>query len=286
MKKVRYNESGENMNEFDKLYLADFEELSLYECGKERCQPGKVIQLDIKDYHLFHYILAGSGTFIFEDKVYHLKKGDIFYIPPKMTAKYFPSNDNPWVYTWIGFGGTRADKYLKRMDISATNPIYHDNKENELKPLFNELAEKYMRTKYLNIETLAIFMNIMYKMMIAGHRKEIMLTAKETHIKMTKQFIENNFQFKLKVTDIASALSISPNYLANIFKEELNSSPKEMLTNYRMMKAMQLLTETKKSIKDIALSVGYENALHFSAEFKRVKKVSPKLYRYQNTHQE
>lgn len=267
------------MNEIDELYKADFEELSLHECGKEYCQPGKVIQMDYKPYHMFHYVLSGTGTFILEDKVYNLKKGDLFYIPPNHTAKYFPSNEDPWAYVWIGFSGLRSDKYLKRIDINKNHPILLENKDLDLKPLFNDLAEKYNRSKFLNIEVLSIFMNIMYKMMINGYKKEILLTPKETHIKMTKQFIENNFQFKIKVTDIAQALAISPNYLANICKEEINSSPKEMLTNYRMMKAAEILTKTNKPIKDVAKMVGYDNGLHFSAEFSRVKEMSPKKYR-------
>lgn len=267
------------------LYLANFKDLSLHESGKERCQPGKVIQLDIKDYHLFHYIASGAGTFIFGGQIYHLKKGDLFYIPPHMTAKYYPNETNPWTYVWVGFNGTKSDAYVRRMNLSQSNPIYHGSKDQELRTLFLELSDKYNHAKYLNMEVLSIFIKILYRMMVSGNQKDVLLTTNESHIKMTKQFIENNFQFKIKITDIADSLSISPNYLANIFKTELGITPKEMLTEYRMKKATEYLNHTQMLIKDVALKVGYSNALHFSAEFKRVYKVSPLEYRNQHTIQ-
>lgn len=263
----------------NELYLADYKDLSLHECGKERCQPGKKIQLDVKDYHLFHYIVSGSGTFVFDNVSYNLKKGDLFYIPPEHTAKYYPNDNDPWYYVWVGFDGTKAEQYLKRMNLSKETPIYHTNKDSELTILFNKLAEKYNHAKYLNIEVLAIFIQIIYIMMTSGHLKDVLLTTNESHIRMVRQFIDNNFQFKIKVSDIAQSLSISPNYLANLFKKELGISPKTMLTEYRMKKAVQYLTSTTLSIKEVALKVGYDNALHFSTEFKKFYKLSPIMYR-------
>lgn len=270
------------MNEFDGLLVANFTELSLTECGREKCQPDKRILMDIKPHHIFHYVLYGSGVFILDAKKYYLKKGDLFYVPPGHTAQYYPDAHDPWIYVWIGFSGSRSEDYLKRIGLSIEQPIYHDSRSLELKSLFNDLADKYNHSKYLTLESLSVFMNILYLMLISNHKKDVLLSSKETHIRMAKQFMENNFQFKIKITDIANALSLSPNYLANIFKEQLGISPKEYLTETRMQKASQYLINSHMSIKEIASKVGYDNALHFSAEFKRVKKVSPSLYQKNN----
>lgn len=270
------------MNGNDRLLEAHFDELALYECGREKCQVGKVIRNDMKAYHLFHYILYGSGTFVFRDETHHLKKGDLFYIPPGESAIYYPSKHDPWIYAWIGFNGSRSEEYLRRIGLNEFQPIYHDYKDLVLKPLFNDLADKYNHSKFLSIESLAVFLNILYKMMIFEHEEDVLLTPKQTHIRMAKQFIENNFQFPIKVTDIADSLSLSPNYLANIFKQELNISPKQYLIDYRMQKACQYLSSSDMQIQDVAKRVGYPKPLHFSAEFKRVKGISPSRYRSMN----
>lgn len=273
---------GDFMNDTNGILKADFKDLTLNECGREKCQPGKVITNDVKAYHLFHYILYGSGTFVFQDKVYNLKKGDLFYIPPGETAKYYPKEGNPWIYTWVGFSGERSNYFINRLGLSYANPIYKDTKSYDLNQMFNELADKYNYSKYLSIELLSVFLNILYKMIIVNHEDEIILSARQTHIRMARQFIENNFQFKIKIIDIADSLSISPNYLANIFKQELGKSPKQVLTEYRMQKACNLLTNTRLNIAETAKRVGYPNPLHFSAEFKKIKGVSPKKYKIHN----
>jgi len=271
------------MSNVNQLLLANFSELSLHECGREKCQPGKIIKLDIKPYHLIHYVLYGSGTFIYQDKTYYLKKGDVFYIPPQETATYFPNDEDPWIYVWIGFSGQRSDQYLDHLKIDSSNPIYHDNKDLELKPLFNELADRYNHAKFLNIEVLSIFMNILYKMITGKNKQEIILTSPQTHVRMAKQFIENNFQFDIKITDIANALSVNPNYLSNLFRAEIGISTKQYLVEYRIQKACQLLSNGTMLIKDVAKKVGYKNPLYFTSEFTRIKKLSPTKYQNQNS---
>ena len=266
----------------DPLLDASFEELALHECGREKCQVGKVIKNDKKSYHLFHYVLNGGGTFVYNDETYKLYKGSIFYIPPGEQAIYYPDEDNPWIYSWVGFSGERSEEFLNRLRLNEENVIYHDSGDLPLKPMFNDLADKYNHSKYLNLECLAIFMNILYKMTITDHEDDVILSPKQSHIRMAKEFIANNFQFKIKVTDIADSLSLSPNYLANIFKEILGISPKQYLTEYRMQKACQYLSSQDIMIKDVAKRVGYPNALHFSAEFRRIKNMSPTMYQHTN----
>ena len=67
--------------------------------------------------------------------------------------------------------------------------------------------------------------------------------------------------------------------LFNIFKQNLNLAPKEYLLQYRMDKAKEFLEETTDPIQDIALSVGYNDALAFSEMFRHIVGVSPSQYR-------
>jgi len=270
------------MNLQDSLFFANYTELSLHECGREKCKPDKVITNDPKAYHLFHYVLYGSGVFSDDVHTFELKKGDLFYIPPGKSAHYHPNKTDPWIYVWIGFGGSRAEKYLQRMGISEQHPIYRDHKSMELKPLFNDLADKYNHSKVLGIDSLSVFLTILHKMMTSEHDQDFLLTAGQTHVREAKQFIENNFQFQVKVTEIADSLSLNPNYLTNLFRAELGISPKRYLSEYRVYKACQMLSGEDVPIKDVAKRVGYPNPLHFSSEFKKIKGVSPSEYRLHN----
>ena len=64
--------------------------------------------------------------------------------------------------------------------------------------------------------------------------------------------------------------------------ELTGQSPQEFLSNYRMVKAAELLKLTSLSIADIGSAIGYENQLHFSRAFKNIYGVSPREWRNQH----
>lgn len=66
-------------------------ELYIFECGFEHCTPRDPYQYEQIDYYLIHYIIKGEGSFFIKDKVYTLKSGDGFVIPPGTDSNYYPS---------------------------------------------------------------------------------------------------------------------------------------------------------------------------------------------------
>ena len=59
-------------------------------------------------------------------------------------------------------------------------------------------------------------------------------------------------------------------------------TPNDYLSFFRMEESCRLLIQTDKSIKEIAVLVGYENPLTFSRAFKNIHGVSPLAYRVKN----
>lgn len=265
----------------DKLPPVDrYLELNLRECGKEKCIPDKKIHFTPKNYHLFHYVMAGKGFFILNNRKYELKKGDIFYIPPLSEPDYYPSNKEPWTYAWVGFNGLYSEDYVLQTGLSNQNPIYHEKINLPLKDYFNALIERHNEINYLDLKCLGYFHLLIATMIESNEEINEILSKKQRYVNNAKEFIHNNYQFEVSVEDIANSIGITPNYLANIFQEVCNISPKQYLTEIRMKQANLLITNKKEfKIKDIALMVGYKNQLHFSSEFKKYNKKSPLDYR-------
>ncbi|HEY8419342.1 MAG TPA: AraC family transcriptional regulator [Clostridia bacterium] len=263
----------------EQLDLSKFTDLSLQECGREKCIATKDIVFTAKPYHLFHYVLAGKGYFHLDGNAYELKRGQIFYIPPMLRPKYYPDRTDPWTYTWIAFDGLYADRLLKLCDISREKPIFSDTKDYKLFKYFIEISDIYQQKGYLDIKCLGLMYELFAEMMAMNKSlTNYTLTAKEGHIKQAKEFIMYNYQFNITIKDIADSLNITSNYLANIFNEVLGCSPKAWLTKYRMEKACSLLRTGEYSIGKVANMVGYKNQLHFATEFKKHFKMTPTEY--------
>lgn len=257
----------------------DHLELSLNECGREKCSPLKRILSYAKEWHVLHHIVSGKGTFILDGKKYKLKRGNMFYIPPGFEAEYYPDSNEPWVYNWVGFSGIDVEEYLNASGLSIEFPIFYDE-EMVLNDFFYQLISAYNHFGRLNIRSLGyLYIIFSHVIELNKHKQNITLSIKGSHVKEAIEFITYNYQFNISVKDIASSLNLTPNYLSSIFKSEIAMSTKQFLTKYRMEKACQLLLSKDMLIKDIALEVGYKNQLHFSSEFKKNMKMSPTAYR-------
>lgn len=261
------------------IHADQYIELNLRECGREKCIPQKAFDFTVKDYHLFHYVVMGEGYLEMGGKKYHLHKGNIFYIPPKEHPVYYPDQNEPWTYCWLGFDGSNAAKYLSESGISIENPIVHDRNDFALKTIFDGIYDRYQEAGFLDLRCLGLAYQIFDILLgLSPTSSDIPLSAKERIVKSGKEFIANNYQFAITVDDIAKSMGVTPNYLANIFSESIGLSPKRYLTNYRMDKACLLLKTKRYKIKEVGKKVGYENQLHFSTEFKKQFGVSPLQY--------
>ena len=78
--------------------------------------------------------------------------------------------------------------------------------------------------------------------------------------------------------DLAEAAGMSRSSFAQRFKETVGSSPMDYLARWRMLVAADKLASTRKSIAEVALSLGYESESAFSTAFKRTMGCSPRQY--------
>ncbi len=262
------------LNKFNAAYSED---LSLFECGKEECRVDKKIVNAAKPYHLFHYILDGKGYFELDGVKYKLVKDTIFFIPNGVSARYYPDPNDPWVYEWLGFNGTIANKVIEGINLSSKNPIISCS-NTDLRKYFNSIYLRYADKGQLDLKCLGMMYELLSTLIDALASEKENASSKRVLVLLAQEFINNNYQFQIKITDVAKNVNVSANYLANIFKETLGVSTKGYLTKVRMERASALLLSSKYNIQQVALLVGYKNQLHFSGEFKKYYGVSPKQY--------
>ena len=93
------------------------------------------------------------------------------------------------------------------------------------------------------------------------------------------EYIKENIYNDISLTKTADAIYISPNYLSRIFKQEMNETFIEFVTNSKMTEAKELLKNTNYKIYEIADMLKYKDVNHFTRVFKRVFSVTPTDYR-------
>ncbi|GIQ71330.1 hypothetical protein XYCOK13_41540 [Xylanibacillus composti] len=94
-----------------------------------------------------------------------------------------------------------------------------------------------------------------------------------------KSYIMDHAHKDLSLESIARHVQRSPYYVSKLFKEHFGMNYIDYLTACRIEKAKQLMLDKEKSLKAIAVEVGYHNPNYFSRVFKKICGNSPTAYR-------
>ncbi|MBO5617711.1 MAG: helix-turn-helix domain-containing protein, partial [Pseudobutyrivibrio sp.] len=97
-------------------------------------------------------------------------------------------------------------------------------------------------------------------------------------INKAKQYIDENYMKELTLDDVSRVVNISSYYFSKVFKEETGENFIDYLTKLRIEAAKNLLKTTNKSMKEIALEVGYSDPNYFSRNFKKYTGKTPTDY--------
>ena len=108
----------------------------------------------------------------------------------------------------------------------------------------------------------------------------------QTTIKYLKEYVENNYIYDISMQEAAEEMGYSDAYFSKLFKQYFNQNFTAYLTEYRIKKAKELLSNTNHSIKDISRMVEYTDSNYFAKIFKRLVGEIPSKYRENLTENE
>lgn len=261
-----------------------FSDFYLCFCGYAKCSPLHSFGPAVRPNYILHYIMEGKGKFLVNGEEYNLQKGQGFLIEPEVQTFYQADEKVPWTYLWIGFGGKKAEDYLRDLGLNKKQLIFQCGCGEELKQIVYSMLKhrKYTAANEYVLEGLlyTFFGTLKENMEIAGNAGE---KDGNLYVRKAVEFIQNNYADPVRVKDIADYVGVNRSYLYTLFQDNLQLSPKEYLTNFRLTRAAELLQLTDLSVETVAMSCGYQDALGFSKIFKAKMGITPSAYRKENT---
>lgn len=246
-----------------------------------------------RDFTELTVILSGKGGYYVEGETYDVMAGDIIICNPGVRHRNIVANkDEPTVEFFTGFYGYHF-KNMPPESIELNGGGYllrmaADTKHEVLKQCYEMLAEneacqigKYFMLKARLMQVLLLMMRE-----IVGTPQQKQKGCnfesynKSYAVKKIVSYLNEHYNQKISLDQIAHNMYLSPVYVSKIFKEETGESPINYLIKIRLEKARDILQEEKMgSIKSIANAVGYEDVYHFSKLFKKYYGISPQNYR-------
>jgi len=110
------------------------------------------------------------------------------------------------------------------------------------------------------------------------------LAVDDVHIAMALRFIREHVSEPITPKDVACAVPVPRRTLEKRFRKLLSRSLHEEILAVRMGRVKQLLTETKLSLEQIAVTMNYEHPEYLSVVFKREVGLTPREFRARHEH--
>ena len=161
------------------------------------------------------------------------------------------------------------------MILRQTNPIEYDNNQT----LARSIIHNKQRSEWLKMESRGIIFQICSRFLVNATTKAV--TKNERILKATK-LIHANLAGNITIEKLAAEVKISQEHFIRLFKQTTGTTPMLYINQKRIEKAELLLLTTERPIREIALTLGYEDNSYFVRAFKRVTNTTPSEYRRQN----
>jgi AraC-like DNA-binding protein len=267
--------------------LAPYElDLSVLFSGEGKPLPGHKIGPSIHDYYLIHTVIDGKGVFESGSHSHVCVKGDTFVIFPGSLFSYQADRAQPWTYVWVGLKGEAVQQLLQEVGVTPDKPLIHLDNLIEIHNLYEHIRFSFQRSAYPRLESLEAsgwLRLLVHKFGIANisslSAQSITLPdVIDRQIDQAIRWITLRFHQQISIDHMASSLGYHRAHLSKVFKQKIGMSPKQYLLKVRMDKAKELLGGTL-TIDQVSSSVGFNDALYFSKQFRKWSGMSPSEYR-------
>lgn len=258
-------------------YYYSNQEFSIINVGYDDFSVVKPItEFRTQNFYTWHFVISGSGTLEIYGNKYNIKSGEMFFIPPDIPMRYYPTKSDPWEYVWFSFKGDLIEYYSELVGFSFQNPIYKSQNFEVIKSLLKKLLDLLINNEGGYFSVISTF----YKIMDVST-----IISELTEIQQVKCLIDENFATpSFCVEQTCRDVGISHAHLLRLFKDAYGVTLIKYITNKRIELACELLRTTNLSVCSVAYSCGFSDEIHFMKTFKKTIGLSALQYKRKQLH--
>ena len=242
--------------------------------------------------HNFHFfLLLQTGEFQIEIdfELYKIKAPAVLYIHPSQVHRILKADKTNISFLGLSSENLNPD-YLKTLEqfIYPTKPLLLESEVfdtlNQTMTLATTIFKRKKDKLYASI--LKDYCNAFIGIIVSQYLNKTTTSDNSTrfHI-ITKEFkllLERNFILMKRPSNYANALNISTPYLNQCVRKTTGFSVSHHIQQRIILEAKRQLYHSKKSVKEIAFELGYEDYPYFSRLFTKITGMTALEFRNKN----
>jgi len=233
---------------------------------------------------LFQYTISGTGIFKNSNGEHPVPAGSGFLcrLSDPETSYYYPENTTePWHFIFFNFIGSALPDTTNELTL-RNGPIFSIPANNTV---LERMARLTQRNDYnmLFSESASIatrFFNLLFQIIEADHDNQ---NPKIDLVHSAKNHIQQYLFNDINAAEVARALNVSREHLSRVFSRETGTTLYQYILREKVLHACYQLKETTMSNKEISQQLGFTQASHFTRTFRRLMKMTPRLFRESGT---
>ena len=187
----------------------------------------------------------------------------------------------------LRFNRRMEEKYINPLLFDLNSDVFylngteewHQTAIDQILSIFHAVMDKTPCFELTSQSQFFSLWSTLYEHSIAQNGYEYADTDPMSPLKKMLSYIQDNYQEKITLNDIAESGMMCQSKCCRLFRENLRQSPVEYLQNYRIQRGIYLLEHTDMNITEIALECGFHGASYFTETFRKINGISPKEYR-------
>lgn len=238
------------------------------------CRWGQDVFFARKSSNIFgiELVTAGNAIFIQNKQHYRVHPGELFLLRKKCEHHYQTGPAGFLHKRCVVIGGPLLEPLLLATGLHNCDHMVLPRPD-KIAHLFRRIHQTLGRRETALLPELS---ELAYRLLI--ELGKIHQPVYPQPIRQALDFMEANLSAPVTAEQIAQSTGLSLTHFNRLFKEHMKQSPIAWFIQKKMTRAQYLLEHTLMSVKEVADSVGYNESLYFSSQFKKFCGISPKFY--------
>lgn len=230
---------------------------------------------------LFIIVLSGKGILTVNDKTYALNTSDCVLIDCKQPYSHQSSEDDPWELMWVHFNGIHARSYYDLFVEQVPNFVFQTDSPTHFISTIHKIMEAHNENNTLTELIISKLITDILTLCFTESKKMSEFCDNNISLKLSsiRSFIDENYQAKISLDQLAVQFYISKFHLAREFKAQYGVTIGNYILLQRINLAKKLLRFTDKSIELIASECGIPDTSYFNKVFKKSENITASRYR-------
>lgn len=253
--------------------------LTVIQCGWQKCDANHHRGPMQYQHNSITFVLNGRGQYTTGGTTYSIKAGEGFIILPNISTYYIADREDPWEYIYAIFHGPDSRAMLRSAGLDENNVTFRYDVTETMRNRLYAMCEASKSGAAKGYDVIGEFMLCISQLIRAHASADMPENMSDEYVAASIAYMETNYLYDITVSSVATYVGIERSYLYRLFKEKMNCSPSDWLIRYRLERAISMMEQTQFSLTEIAYSVGFYDASHFSKAFTRFYHDSPSSYR-------